>query len=104
MINKEEFHKQYDLFNLSIILGNEIFGIYALDKYKITISMSIKNNIGIIKICSFKDITIDEILNKILAYLNILGVTGTKVGNSIETDTNNIYNLVTIYRMKGILP
>lgn len=106
-MDKEEFHKQYDLFNLSIILETEIYSEYMLNHYKISIKVSIKNGIGTIRVCNFRNLALHEIIQDIKDHLNKIGLTDFKVsefGNSIETDAENIHNLVTIYRMKGLLP
>ena len=43
------FHKEYDLFNLSIVLANDIFPDMFVGTYKVSLGISVKDGIGTIQ-------------------------------------------------------
>ena len=99
------FHKEYDLFNLSIVLTNDIFPDMFIGTYKVNLGISVKDGIGTIHLCNYRNILMKQVIEEIYDYLINLGLTkGTvKYANMIKTDADNIYNLVTLYRMKGMI-
>ena len=99
------FHREYDLFNLSIVLANDIFPDMFIGTYKVSLGISVKDGIGTIHLCNYRNIRMEQIIEEIYDYLINLGLTeGTiKYRNMVRTDANNIYNLVTLYRMKGMI-
>lgn len=99
------FHKEYDLFNLSIVLANDIFPDMFIGTYKVSLGISVKDDIGTIQLCNYRNINMEQVITEIYDYLINLGLTkGTiKYRNMVKTDASNIYDLVTVYRMKGMI-
>lgn len=99
------FHKEYDLFNLSIVLVNDIFPDMFVGTYKVSLGISVKDGIGTIQLCNYRNINMHQVITEIYDYLIDLGLTKgtTKYANMVKTDASNIYNLVTLYRMKGMI-
>ncbi len=105
MISKEEFHKKYDLFNLSIILEREIFTERNGNIFWVSLGIKLLEGKGIIRICHIIGVSLDEAISRICKYLKEYGF------SDIECDDDHnviipeevIFNLTTIYRMKGII-
>lgn len=108
MADLEKFHKDYDLFNLGIILANEIFPDRYTSQYSGTYSVNIgvviKKDTGFINVVYTRGIELNQALEEVYEYLNNIGLTDIKIiYDSIVTSKENIQNLVTLYRMKGMI-
>ena len=99
------FHKEYDLFNLSIVLVNDIFPDMFVGTYKVSLGISVKDGVGTIQLCNYRNINMSQVITEVYDYLINLDLTKgtTKYANMVKTDANNIYDLITIYRMKGMI-
>ena len=104
-MDQDFFHKEYDLFNLSIVLANDIFPDMFIGTYKVNLGISVKDGIGTIQLCNYRNINMNQVITEVYDYLINLGLTKgtTKYANMVKTDADNIYNLLTVYRMKGMI-
>ena len=106
MITKEEFHKKYDLFNLSVILEREIFPERNGNIFWVSLGITLLNDKGIIRICHIIGVSLDEAISRICKYLKEYGFSDIKCDDddhNIIIPEEVIFNLTTIYRMQGKL-
>ena len=54
-MDQDFFHKEYDLFNLSIVLANDIFPDMFIGTYKVNLGISVKDGVGTIQLCNYRN-------------------------------------------------
>lgn len=106
MISKEEFHKKYDLFNVSIILEREIFPERNGNIFWVSLGITLLEGKGIIRICHIIGVSLDEAISRICKYLQEYGFSDIEYDDdhhNVIIPEEVIFNLTTIYRMKGMI-